>query len=198
MLKEIDIDLDYDKIVEEYYKLDIDYMLKGEHNNLKQVALQCRKETALDEQLTESCGSLYFDWIAYEKNPVGPIPIRKTDKDGYPALKEKDFDVTCDIFKNTIFDELIQKLKDKNIQVTRGRFMLMLHKQCLTVHKDPSPRLHIPIYTNENCMMIFGEKVIKLPFGKTYYVDTTIPHTALNASKDPRVHLIFSVEEINI
>lgn len=198
MLKEIDIDLDYNAIVEEYYNLDIDNMLKGEHNNLKQVALQCREETVYEEQLTESCGSLYFDWIAYEKNPVGPVPIRKTDADGYPALKERDFNITCDIFQNTLFDNIIKKLKEKNINATRGRFMLMMHKQCLTVHKDPSPRLHIPIYTNENCMMIFGEKVVKLPFGATYYVDTTIPHTALNASKDPRVHLIFSVEEINI
>jgi len=193
MLKEIDIDLDYNAIVEEYYNLDIDNMLKGKHNNLKQIALQCREETVFEEQLTESCGSLYFDWVAYEKNPVGPVPIRKTN-----ILKEKDFNATCDIFKETIFDEIIQKLKDKNIHVTRGRFMLMMHKQCLTIHKDPSPRLHIPIYTNENCMMIFGEKIVKLPFGATYYVDTTIPHTALNASKDPRVHLIFSVEEINI
>jgi hypothetical protein len=195
MLKEIDIDLDYDQIVKEYFDLDIDQMLD---NRLKQVAIQRRKQTPEDEQYTESCGSLYFDWLAYEKNPVGPIPIRKTDKDGYPALKEKDFNVTCDMFKDTIFDKIIQKLKGKNINVTRGRFMYMLHKTCLTMHKDPSPRVHIPIYTNENCMMLFNDKVVRLPFGGTYYVDTTIPHTALNASKDPRVHLIFSVEEINI
>jgi len=197
MLKEIDIDLDYDKIVEAYYALNIDDMLKT-NNNLKQLAIQCRTETTDSDQLYESCGSLYFDWVAYEKNPVGPVPIRKTDADGYPALKEKDFNVTCDMFKDTIFDEIIQKLKDKNINVTRGRFMYMLHKTCLTMHKDPSPRVHIPIYTNENCMMLFNDKAVRLPFGGTYYVDTTIPHTALNASKDPRVHLIFSVEEINI
>jgi len=198
MLKEIDIDLDYNAIVEEYYKLDIDKLLNDKVHDLKQVALQCRKETPYEEQLTESCGSLYFDWVAYEQNPVGPVPIRKVDENGYPSLKEKDFNITCNIFQNTIFDSIIAKLKEKNINATRGRFMLMMHKTCLTVHADPSPRLHIPIYTNDNCMMIFGEKVIKLPFGKTYYVDTTIPHTALNASKDPRVHLIFSVEEINI
>lgn len=190
MLKEIDIDFDYNKIVEEYYKLDIDNLLQ---TDIKQLAIQCRSETPKEDQLLESCGSLYFDWVAYEKNPVGPIPVRKTN-----ILKEKDFNVTCDMFKDTIFDEIIQKLKDKNIHVTRGRFMYMLHKTCLTMHKDPAPRVHIPIYTNENCMMLFNDKAVRLPFGSAYYVDTTIPHTALNASKDPRVHLIFSVEEINI
>ena len=40
-------------------------------------------------------------------------------------------------------------------------------------------------------MMIINDKVCRMPFGKTYLVDTTIPHTALNASKDPRVDLVF-------
>ena len=72
--------------------------------------------------------------------------------------------------------------------------MLSEHKTCLTMHTDTSPRIHIPIYTNENNMMIVDDTVIRMPFGASYIVDTRIPHTQLNASKDPRVHLVFATD----
>lgn len=185
MITKLDINLDYEQIVKEYYDLKIDNLLK-ENNHFKQLAIQCRAETSDDIQLYESCGSLYYDWFEYSKNPVGNIPFRKI------VYKEEEFSNTCNIFKNTLFEKLIDNIRN-SYDIVRGRFMLMNHKTCLTYHSDPSPRIHVPIYTNKNCMMIIDDIVYRMPFGATYLVDTTIPHTALNASKDPRVHLIFSV-----
>lgn len=187
MIKEIDLDIDYNKVVDEYYKLDIDGMLL-KANHLKQISIQCRIDCPVEDQLYESCGSLYYDWVKYAKNPVGPLPIREK------LYQEEEFVHLCDIFKNTYFEHVLNQIQQK-YNVIRGRFMLMQHKTCLTYHTDPSPRLHIPIYTNENCMMIVDDKVIRLPFGNTYVVDTRLPHTALNASKDPRVHLVFCVDK---
>ena len=31
---------------------------------------------------------------------------------------------------------------------------------CLTYHKDSTPRLHVPIVTNEDCFMIVDDKVL--------------------------------------
>tara|TARA_R100000030_G_scaffold75431_1_gene58536 strand:- start:452 stop:703 length:252 start_codon:yes stop_codon:yes gene_type:complete len=39
--------------------------------------------------------------------------------------------------------------------------------------------------------MVIDDKVHRLPFGSTYSVDTTKKHTALNASKLLRTHLVF-------
>ena len=181
MIQDLDIFLDYEKLVESFYDLGIDELLQQEPF---QIAVQCRKQTDKASQLHESCGSLIFDWKEYEKNPVGRIPLRK-DK-----LKEQDFSRICDIFKNTYIETLINSINEIH-PIVRGRFMLMKHKTCLTMHVDKTKRIHIPIYTNKDCMMIINEQICKLPFGKTYLVDTTIPHTALNASKDPRVHLVF-------
>lgn len=181
MIQNINIDLDYEKLVNTYHKLDIDGKIKNNYN-LKQLAVQCREDAAPDNQLSESCGSLYYDWPIY--SGVGEIPIRKE------LFHEHQFNTVCDIFQNTIFQELIEKIQQQ-YDIIRGRFMLLEHKTCLTYHKDFSKRIHIPIYTNNDCMMIIDDVVYRLPFGATYLVDTTVPHTALNASKDPRVHLVF-------
>lgn len=181
MIQELDIFVNHEKLVSSFYDLDIDNLLQTDPF---QIAVQCRKETEKASQLHESCGSLIFDWQAYEKNPVGRIPLRK-DK-----LKEQDFTETCDLFKDTYINTVIDRINQK-YPIVRGRFMLMKHKSCLTMHVDKTKRIHIPIYTNNDCMMIIDDKICRMPFGKTYLVDTTIPHTALNASKDPRVHLVF-------
>ena len=81
MIQDLDIFLDYEKLVESFYDLGIDELLQQEPF---QIAVQCRKQTDKASQLHESCGSLIFDWKEYEKNPVGRIPLRK-DK-----LKEQD------------------------------------------------------------------------------------------------------------
>jgi hypothetical protein len=184
MISKLNIDIDYQKVLDTYYSLDIDSLLQS---NLKQVAVQCRKDCATENQIYESCGSLFYDWIAYEKDPNGKLPIRKK------IYKQNEFNVTCDFLKNTYIEEVITKIQ-KQYKVVRGRFMLMPHKTCLTYHTDETPRIHIPIYTNDNCMMIINDQVQRLPFGNTYFVDTTQTHTALNASKDPRVHLVFCVD----
>ena len=181
MITNLNIDIDYNLLLKTYHDLDVDNLI---YNNkwLKQLAIQCREDSLLENQLSESCGSLYYDWPAYTGS--GEIPLRKE------IFNEDQFDTVCDIFKNTLFEELVEKIK-KDYDIIRGRFMLMDHKTCLTYHKDPSQRIHIPIYTNKNCMMIIDDKVYRMPFGSTYLVNTTVPHTALNASKDPRVHLVF-------
>jgi hypothetical protein len=186
MISNLNIDIDYNKLKKEYFNLGIDNLIKN-NNDLKQLSLQCRQNTDINNQLSESCGSLLFDWTKYEKNLNEKLPLRKT------ILKEKDFNYTCNFFQNTIFEDVITSLQENNYDVVRGRFMLLQHKTCLTYHRDSSPRIHIPIYTNENCMMIINDKVYRMQFGRTYLVDTTEKHTALNASKDSRVHLVFSL-----
>ena len=64
MISKLNIDIDYQKVVDTYYSLDIDSLLQS---NLKQVAVQCRKDCTTENQIYESCGSLFYDWIAYEK-----------------------------------------------------------------------------------------------------------------------------------
>jgi hypothetical protein len=92
-------------------------------------------------------------------------------------------------FKNTIFEKLIEKYNLK-----RARLMWMGPNSCYTFHKDNTPRIHIPLLTNEQCFLIFKEGLIEhLKIDNVYWVDTTKEHTAMNGSNFWRLHLVGAV-----
>ena len=69
--------------------------------------------------------------------------------------------------------------------------MLMKPRTCYYYHNDNTKRLHIPVETNENCFLLVDSKLLHLPAdGSAYTVDTTKMHTALNASKEDRIHIV--------
>ena len=73
----------------------------------------------------------------------------------------------------------------------RTRVMKLFSKRCYFWHKDTTKRLHIPIITNPHCFLLIGGVQFHLPAdGYSYVVDTTKMHTAVNASKEERVHIV--------
>jgi hypothetical protein len=104
-------------------------------------------------------------------------------------VSEYRFDTVCNYFKNTYIEEVLNKIQE-HYPIYRTRFMLSHPKTNLSWHRDLTKRIHIPIYTNDNCFMIIDDNVIRLPFGNTYLVDTVKHHTAVNASSSKRVHLV--------
>ena len=70
--------------------------------------------------------------------------------------------------------------------------MRMRPKTCLTYHKDDSTmRLHVPIITNDACFFINNDVVGKMQkCGGLYLYDVASRHTAVNASREDRIHLV--------
>lgn len=180
----LNVDIDYDKLVNDFKNLNIEQLLK---DNERQISVQRMEGIEGNKQLTHSCGSLIYDWDNY-------FPEKDYENSGPKARdvipKEEQFDITCDYLKGTYTEEVIEQLKDE-YKVVRGRYMMLNMKTCLTYHYDETPRLHIPLVTDDNCFMVIDDKVCRLPYGNTYHVDTTKKHTALNASKILRTHLVF-------
>ena len=183
-VEKLDIEFDYKRLVGEFKGLGIEQKLI---DNERQIAVQCRKGIEGEKQLTDSCGSLIYDWDNY-------FPEKDYENSGPKArdviLQEDEFNLLCDLWKGTYIGEVVNTLHEK-YKVVRGRFMMLSMKTCLTYHNDQSTRLHIPLITNDNCFMVIDDKVHRLPLGSTYSVDTTKKHTALNASKLLRTHLVF-------
>lgn len=184
LVTELDITLDYNKLQNEYNLLEIDELLFNSVNN--QIAVQCRPSCAKDEQLYQGTGSLVYDWS-------------KLDHEGCPTKLEKrfkqfEFTEVCDYFKGTYFEEIINLVNKKHI-IHRTRFMMSKPKTCLSTHSDSTRRIHIPIYTNNDCYMVFTDQVYRLPYGKVYIADTTETHTAINASTSFRTHLVMCIHE---
>ena len=66
-------------------------------------------------------------------------------------------------------------------------------KSCLSWHIDSEIRIHYPIKTQEGCLMIIEEEAKHLTQNQWWWTNTVIPHTAMNASKEDRVHLVVSI-----
>jgi hypothetical protein len=89
-------------------------------------------------------------------------------------------------FKDTIFEKLITEFNLK-----RTRLMWVGPYACYSMHRDLTPRLHIPLITNPECYFVFKEHGLHhLSAGNVYWVDTTVYHTFMNCSDQHRLHLV--------
>ena len=112
----------------------------------------------------------------------------------YDERREWDFTVLCDIFKNTVFEDIYKELKKRYI-LGRVRLMRNESKTCLTWHTDTSPRIHYPIKTQKGCFMVIGDEVMHLKQNKWYWTNTLMKHTAFNGSREDRLHLVVTVSK---
>jgi len=62
---------------------------------------------------------------------------------------------------------------------------------CNSWHRDPEPRIHIPIVSNPGSLFVVNHHVTHLPAdGSVYFTDTRGYHTALNGGESHRVHIV--------
>ena len=79
----------------------------------------------------------------------------------------------------------------KDLNLYRTRVMNMEPKTCYTLHRDWTKRIHIPVITNNNCFLIINNEIKHYPADGNYYLtDTTQLHTAVNASRKNRIHIV--------
>jgi hypothetical protein len=109
-------------------------------------------------------------------------------------LFETDFNVLCNVFKGTTFENIYSMLSNHYL-LGRVRIMKLDIKNCLSWHVDMTPRLHYPIITQEGCFLVIEDEVVHIPAGKWYMADTTKKHTAFNSSNKSRIHLVATILE---
>ena len=93
-------------------------------------------------------------------------------------------------FKNTYFKEVYDVLK-KNYKLGRVRLLLKEPRSTLSWHRDPEPRLHIPIYTNPGCLMVIDKIAHHMPADGSVWITNNLKyHNAFNGGEENRVHLV--------
>ena len=98
-------------------------------------------------------------------------------------------------FEETYFKEVYQTLK-KRFKLGRVRLLLKEPRSVLSWHKDPEPRLHIPIITNLGCSMVIENVAKHLPAdGHVTITNNTKYHNFFNGGEQNRVHLVACVLE---
>ena len=110
-------------------------------------------------------------------------------------IEESKYSEIVPEFKNTYFEEIYVILK-KRFKLGRVRILLKEPRSTLSWHRDPEPRLHIPIITNKGCSMVIENVAKHLPANGTVTItNNTKYHNFFNGGEQSRIHLVACILE---
>ena len=96
-------------------------------------------------------------------------------------------------YENTYFKEVYDILS-KKYKLGRVRILLKQPRTTLSWHRDPEPRLHIPIITNPGAIMVVDNIAKHMPAdGSVWITNNTKYHNAFNGGEEDRIHLVACV-----
>ncbi len=105
-------------------------------------------------------------------------------------VPEIDFSEFNPKFAGTYFEHVHQELS-KRFPIGRTRVLSKGLYNCNSWHRDPEPRLHIPVLSNPGSLFVVNHHATHLPAdGSVYFTDTRGYHTALNGGETQRVHIV--------
>ena len=178
--------------------------IKFDISKLKQSCDKILKDKGFDTSL----GIPHFAGISLNQIPGDPQSITgnnirgvfwtKPDSTGKEVIRDSKIDESkytefIDEFKNTYFKEVYDKLS-KKFKLGRVRLLLKEPRSTLSWHRDPEPRLHIPIYTNPGAIMVIDHIAKHMPAdGSVWITNNRKYHNAFNGGEENRVHLVACV-----
>ena len=109
------------------------------------------------------------------------------------SVEEEKYSEFIDDYKNTYFKEVYDILS-KKYKLGRVRILLKEPRSTLSWHRDPEPRLHIPIITNPGCIMVIDNVAKHMPAdGSAWITNNTKYHNFFNGGEENRIHLVACV-----
>ena len=178
--------------------------IKFDINKLKEAYSQVLK--IKDFQGVE--GVTNFGAISLTQIPGDPDSIKgnkargvfwtKPDQSGKEVVRDQMIDEAAysefiSDYKETYFKEVVETLQ-KNYKIGRVRILLKKPRSTLSWHRDPEPRLHIPIITNPGSIMVIDNVAKHMPAdGSVWITNNTKYHNAFNGGEENRIHLVACV-----
>ena len=108
-------------------------------------------------------------------------------------INEAAYSEFIDEYKKTYFKEVFDVLSSK-YKLGRVRVLLKEPRSTLSWHRDPEPRLHIPIITNPGSIMVIDNVAKHMPAdGSVWITNNTKYHNAFNGGEHNRIHLVACV-----
>ena len=109
------------------------------------------------------------------------------------VVDEHKFTEFVPTYLDTYFAEVHRELCAR-FPIGRMRVLSKGLYNCNSWHRDPEPRLHIPIIANPGSLFVVNHHVTHLPAdGSVYFTDTRGYHTALNGGENVRVHIVAAI-----
>jgi len=150
-------------------------------------------------------GAIPLNEIPGDKDSTKGHNVRGTywtlpDESGKEAMRDKPIDESkytqlISDFHNTYFEQ-VYNILTKNFKLGRVRILLKEPRSTLSWHRDPEPRLHIPIITNPGCKMVIEDVAKHMPAdGSVTITNNTKYHNFFNGGEQERIHLVACVLE---
>lgn len=109
---------------------------------------------------------------------------------------ESQFSILHPRLEGSYIHQIIEQLETTfPVKIGRLRIMRLKARACYSWHFDQDEyRFHIPLLTNPNCFFMTKEWGLEsMPVcGRLYTARTNVFHSAMNCSKEDRIHLVFS------
>ena len=97
------------------------------------------------------------------------------------------------IFSGTALEDVFNALKQR-FTLGRMRVLGKVPYNCNSWHRDPEPRIHIPIISNPGSLFVVNNHCTHLPAGgSVYFTDTRGYHTGLNGGNQDRIHIVAAI-----
>ena len=184
----------------DFIKLDIKFDLKKLQTAYKEVIKIKNFETP--EEITN------FGAISLTQIPGDPDSIKghkargvfwtKPDSTGKEvtrdiSIEEEKYSEFIEDYKDTYFKDVYETLS-KKYKLGRVRILLKQPRSTLSWHRDPEPRLHIPIITNPGCIMVIDNVAKHMPAdGHAWITNNTKYHNFFNGGEEDRIHIVACV-----
>ena len=188
------------KIFDDFHKQDISFDIQKLQDSYRQI-VQTKK-------FDDGGGITNFGAISLTQIPGNPDSIKgsnsrgvywtKPDSEGKEAqrdilIDESAYSEFIKDYEDTYFKEVYDKLSSI-YKLGRVRILLKTPRSTLSWHRDPEPRLHIPIITNPGAIMVIDNAAMHMPAdGSVWITNNTKYHNAFNGGEVNRIHLVACV-----
>ncbi len=120
---------------------------------------------------------------------------RPIEEERLPYVDEESYTEICPEFLGTYTEEIINALASR-WKIGRARFLMKPPRSCLSWHRDPERRIHIPVKTNLGCRMVIEDEAFHMPADGTIYItDNRVYHNFFNGGEENRIHLVVTLLE---
>ena len=181
------------------------YELKFDIKKLRSDLEKILKQKNFNSLGIKNFGAIPVNQIPGDKSSIEGHNVRGTywtipDESGKEAMRDKPIDESkytelLPEFKGTYFEHVFNTLKE-NFKLGRVRILLKEPRSTLSWHRDPEPRLHVPIITNKGCRMVIEEVSKHMPADGTVTItNNTKYHNFFNGGEQNRIHLVACVLE---
>ena len=187
--KEVPLSIDIDRLGKCYFDFRSKLGFRTDDKSLRDFNAICVNRIPDDENSITGGNVRGLYWTKPDTTNV--------EEQRLEAVQEHLYTEICPEFKDTYVEEVYNLITSK-FKLGRVRFLMKPPRSCLSWHRDPEMRLHIPIITNEGCRMVIEDTSFHMPSnGNGYITDNTKYHNFFNGSEFDRVHLVATILEHN-